>query len=105
MNKRTANLHEVIHTSETDAGHAKRRPLHVMGFGDSKGHSLELYLCCFCSRLPDLSLSKHCRDYHLASGTECPHFSRVPDIAQRINQLIAAKEKQEHTDHQRCASE
>lgn len=95
MNKKNTPPYEESHTSKTDMAHSKRQPPHIMGYGDSEGHSLDLYLCCFCNNLPDLSLSKHCSNFHLVSGTKCPYFSKVSDTVLRINQLIAAKEERQ----------
>ena len=92
MNKTDIPPYEESSLYETHDAFVKKQPPHVMSYSDSEGHSLNLYLCCFCNDLPDLALKSHCNHFHLVSGTECPYFSQVSDTVRRINQLIAAKE-------------
>lgn len=49
MNKKNTPPYEESHTSKTDMAHSKRQPPHIMGYGDSEGHSLDLYLCSICN--------------------------------------------------------
>lgn len=92
MNKSDIPYYEESSIFEAHDAFGKRQPPHIMSYGDSEGHSLKLYLCCFCNDLPDLTLKSRCEHFQLLSGSECPYFTQVSDTVQRINQLIAAKE-------------
>lgn len=92
MHKRTVPPENRFCNSEMDEIQAEKQPPHIMQYcaGD---RSVDLYLCCFCNNLPDLSLKTACEHFHLVSNISCPHFSEVPDVVARIEQLLTAKEE------------
>lgn len=93
MYKEKIPPHEDHYEHVAEAGEGNKQPPHMMHFSDKNGRLINLYLCCFCTGLPDVSLSQHCENFHLVSGTKCPFFSQVSDPAARIKQLIAAQEE------------
>ena len=78
--------------SEVNEMQADRQPPHIMKYCDGD-RSIDLYLCCFCNSLPDISLRTACEHFHLVSNISCLHFSEVPDVIARIDQLLTAKEE------------
>lgn len=93
MHKKKISPHEYHYEHAAEALQRDGQPPHIMCFCDEIGRSIDLYLCCFCTGLPDISLSQHCENFHLVSGTKCPFFSQVSDPAARIKQLLAAQEE------------
>ena len=77
---------------ETNEMRAEPQPPHIMKYCDGD-RSVDLYLCCFCNSLPDISLKTACEHFHLVSNISCPHFSEVTDVVARIEQLLNAKEE------------
>lgn len=92
MHKRNIPPYHGCCNSKLNEMRVDRQPPHIMKYCD-RDRSIDLYLCCFCNNLPDLSLKTACKHFQLVCGTECPYFSKVSDTVQRINQLIDAKEE------------
>ena len=91
MNKRkTPPNNESCDAKINEVG-AVTLPPHIMKYCDGD-RSVDLYLCCFCNNLPDISLKVACEHFCLVSDISCPLFSEVPDVVARINQLLNAKE-------------
>lgn len=72
-----------------------KQAIHKMGYMDINGQSMELYLCCFCEKLPDFELIKKCKYFSLLSDIQCPFFELTEDQAKRIELLLSAKYKKE----------
>ena len=92
MHKRNTPPYHGSCKSETNEMRAEPQPPHIMKYCDGD-RSVDLYLCCFCNSLPDISLKTACEHFHLVSNISCPHFSEVTDVVARIEQLLNAKEE------------
>ena len=62
-----------------------------MGYSDGKGRRMDMYLCCFCDKLPDLELKTPCEHIHLVEDSQCPCFAKVENQTERIEKLLTAK--------------
>lgn len=91
MHKRNIPPYLGCCNSKLNEMRAEPQPPHIMKYCDGD-RSVDLYLCCFCNNLPDLSLKTACEHFHLVSDISCPLFSEVHDVVARINQLLSAKE-------------
>lgn len=92
MHKRNIPPYHGCCNSKLNEMRADRQPPHIMKYCDGD-RSVDLYLCCFCNSLPDISLKTACEHFHLVSNISCSHFSEVTDVVARIEQLLNAKEE------------
>ena len=62
---------------------------HTMGYGTSDGRSIDMDLCCFCTRTSNLIRPVACPYYEDDfEGKSCVGFEKVDNVSQRIEMLL-----------------